>query len=343
MIIGLTGSYSAGKDEVARYLQTKGFIHYSLSDLIREELMKEKTEITRTNLIQKGNQLREKFGSGVLALKVMERLRTRDNFVISSIRNIEEIKVLKRRPDFILVYVDAPRELRFKRTKLRNRENDPRTIEDFKQKEMIEQSEKKSGQQLHKCKKMANTILTNDSTINKLYQKIDCFLKDNLPKLASPRPCWDEYFLEITKTIATRATCDRGRSGCIIVKNKRILTTGYVGSPDGTKHCDEVGHLMKEVINEDGTRSKHCVRTTHAEQNAIVQAARYGIPIEDSTLYCKMEPCHVCAKIIINAGIKRVVCEKRYHAAQLTRKLFKEAGVKLEVFCDETEKYEGQK
>lgn len=339
MLIGLTGSYGAGKDEVAHYLETKGFIHFSLSDLIREELMKEKIEITRENLIKKGNLLRKNFGSGILALKILEEVRTRDNFVISSIRNIEEIKVLKKRPDFILVYVDAPLKLRFKRAKLRNRENDPKTLEEFKQKEKREQSEKRSGQQLHKCKKLAKIIIINDSSLNDLYYKIDAFLNHWQSKLLSPRPSWDRYFLEITKTIATRATCDRGRNGCVVVKNKRILTTGYVGSPGGTKHCDEIGHLMREVINEDGTRSKHCVRTTHAEQNAIVQAARYGIPIEGSTLYCKMEPCHVCAKLIINAGIRRVVCEKRYHAAQLTRKLFKEAGIKLDVIFNETERY----
>src|SRR5689334_18489757 len=91
------------------------------------------------------------------------------------------------------------------------------------------------------------------------------------------RPSWDEYFLAIMEMVGTRATCDRGRSVCVITQDKRILTTGYVGSPIGTKHCDEVGHEMHKVTHGDGSETMHCIRTTHAEQNAIVQGARNGI------------------------------------------------------------------
>lgn len=156
------------------------------------------------------------------------------------------------------------------------------------------------------------------------------------------RPTWDEYFMAISKEVGKRGTCDRGRSGCVIVKNKQILTTGYVGSPVGIAHCDEVGHLFKSVTHEDGRTSQHCMRTTHAEQNAIVQAAKLGVALEGATVYCKMEPCAVCAKMIINAGIKRVVCEKRYHAAQDSRDLFNQANIQLDVLDDEVEQYEKQ-
>ncbi len=156
------------------------------------------------------------------------------------------------------------------------------------------------------------------------------------------RVSWDEYFLELMETVAKRATCDRGRSGCIIVRDKRIVSTGYVGSPPGLPHCDDIGHLMKEVIDEDGTVRKHCVRTIHAEQNAICQAARYGIPLEGTVLYCKMEPCRVCAMLIISTGIKKVVAKKKYHAAQETRDMFKDAGVELVVVDDEVESYSKQ-
>jgi len=157
------------------------------------------------------------------------------------------------------------------------------------------------------------------------------------------RPSWDEYFLGIAREVAKRATCDRGRSGCVVVRDKRILTTGYVGSPTGMPHCDDVGHMFRDVIHPDGSITKHCVRTIHAEQNAICQAARFGIALEGATLYCKMEPCFTCAKMIINAGIKRVVCEKRYHDGKDTRDLFREAGIKLDVMSDDVERYEGQK
>ena len=157
------------------------------------------------------------------------------------------------------------------------------------------------------------------------------------------RPSWDEYFLGITPEVAKRATCDRGRSGCIIVRDKKILATGYVGSPSGLPHCDEGGHMLRDVIAPDGSVSKHCIRTIHAEQNAICQAARFGIILEGATLYCTMEPCFTCAKMIVNCGIKRVVCKKRYHAAGQTRDLFNKAKVKLDVLLEEIARYKDQK
>lgn len=156
------------------------------------------------------------------------------------------------------------------------------------------------------------------------------------------RPSWDEYFMEIAHTVSKRATCDRGRSGCVIVRDRQILVTGYVGSPIGMPHCDEVGHQMKQTIHEDGTITNHCVRTVHAEQNAICQAAKLGISLLNSTLYCRMTPCRVCAMLIINCGISRVVCEKKYHAGGESEEMFKAAGVKLEFFSEETLQYTKQ-
>ncbi|OGH59482.1 MAG: cell division protein DedD [Candidatus Magasanikbacteria bacterium RIFCSPHIGHO2_01_FULL_33_34] len=156
------------------------------------------------------------------------------------------------------------------------------------------------------------------------------------------RPTWDEYFMEVTRAVAKRATCDRGRSGCVISRDKQIMVTGYVGSPKGLPHCDEIGHQMKSTTHEDGHISQHCVRTAHAEQNAIVQAAKLGISINDGTLYCKMTPCAICAKMIINAGIKRIVCEKRYHAGSESEEMFKQVGIFLEFFDENIEQYDKQ-
>ncbi|MDO8507505.1 MAG: cytidine/deoxycytidylate deaminase family protein [bacterium] len=153
------------------------------------------------------------------------------------------------------------------------------------------------------------------------------------------RPSWDEYFIGLMEKVAERATCDRGKSGALIVKDNRILSTGYVGSPPGLPHCDEAGHLMKKMVDEDGTVREHCVRTIHAEQNAIVQAAKYGTSIDGSTIYCKMEPCRVCAMLIIGSGINRVVCMRKYHAAQETRDMFEKAGIELVVLKDEVQSY----
>jgi dCMP deaminase len=148
--------------------------------------------------------------------------------------------------------------------------------------------------------------------------------------------------MEIASTVAKRATCDRGRSGCVIVKNRQILVTGYVGSPRGLPHCDEVGHLFKKTIHEDGTVTNHCVRTVHAEQNAITQAARLGIALEGGTLYCRMTPCRTCAMLIINCGIERVVCEYKYHAGSESEAMFQEAGVELQYLHEEILKYNNQ-
>lgn len=168
-------------------------------------------------------------------------------------------------------------------------------------------------------------------------------MNDQLPKAPlSVRPSWDEYFLKLADTVASRATCDRGRSGCVIVKDRQILVTGYVGSPRGLAHCDEIGHLMKKVIHEDGSITQHCVRTVHAEQNAITQAARRGIALEGSTLYCRMTPCRTCAMLIINCGIQRVVCERKYHAGAESEAMFAEAGVSIDFVHNEVQQYDKQ-
>lgn len=156
------------------------------------------------------------------------------------------------------------------------------------------------------------------------------------------RPDWDDYFMEIARAVATRATCDRGRSGCVIVRDRQILVTGYVGSPVGFPHCDEIGHQMKSVTHEDGRVSQHCLRTTHAEQNAIAQAAKLGISINGGTVYCKMTPCSTCAKIIINSGIRKVVCEKRYHEGKETEEMLKISGIELCFIDENVEKYSNQ-
>jgi len=156
------------------------------------------------------------------------------------------------------------------------------------------------------------------------------------------RPSLDEYFMKIAQMIGSRGTCDRGRAGCVITNDKRIVATGYVGSPIGLVHCDDVGHEMHTVTNEDGSTSRHCIRTTHAEQNAICEAARRGIALENSTLYCKMTPCYTCAKMIINTGIKRIVCAQDYHAGARSKEIFKEAGVEFYLLSETMTEYTDQ-
>jgi dCMP deaminase len=157
------------------------------------------------------------------------------------------------------------------------------------------------------------------------------------------RPSWDEYFMAIARVVGTRSTCDRGRTGCVITRDHHMLVTGYSGSPRGVPHCDEVGHQMKTVIHEDGHQTQHCVRTAHAEQNAIVQAAKVGISLAGATLYCKMTPCAVCTKMIINTGVVRVVCDKRYHAGEESERMLADIGIELIFLQNDTEQYAQQK
>lgn len=123
------------------------------------------------------------------------------------------------------------------------------------------------------------------------------------------RPSMDEYFMEIASVVAKRSTCLRNQVGAVLVKNKRILTTGYNGAPAGLLHCDEVGCAREGVAS--GTRHELC-RAVHAEQNAIIQAALHGVSIEGATLYCTHQPCILCAKMMINARMRKVVCLQSY-------------------------------
>lgn len=125
------------------------------------------------------------------------------------------------------------------------------------------------------------------------------------------RPDWDEYFMEIAHVVAKRSTCTRRQIGAIVVKDKRILTTGYNGAPSGLPHCVDLECLRDELGIASGTRHEIC-RALHAEQNAIMQAALYGVSTKDSTLYCTHQPCSLCAKAIINSGVRRVVFQGDY-------------------------------
>ena len=154
------------------------------------------------------------------------------------------------------------------------------------------------------------------------------------------RPSWDDYFFNVMDAASKRATCNRGKSGCVIVKDNHILVTGYVGAPKGLAHCDDVGHLIQKVVHIDNTTTEHCVRTSHAEQNAICQAAKLGIPLEGSILYCRMTPCRSCAQMIINCGIIEIKCERKYQLSRISEIMFRKADIKCSYKFKEEQKYD---
>ena len=174
MVIGLTSRNAAGKDKVADYLvERRGFSYFSLSDILRTELNRRKVPITRENLIETGNALREKLGPGALAELALEALEKVEQAVVVSIRNPGEVEVLRRREDFILVGVDAPLELRYQRARARGRPEDPRSLEEFVAQERAELKGAAHQQQLDACFAMSDRVLTNDGTLEELYRKVE--------------------------------------------------------------------------------------------------------------------------------------------------------------------------
>ena len=144
------------------------------------------------------------------------------------------------------------------------------------------------------------------------------------------RPIWDEYFMQMAELTAQRSTCLRRQVGAIIVKEKHIIATGYNGAPKGLPHCEELGGCLREKLEiPSGERHELC-RALHAEQNAIIQAATLGQSIEGATIYITHQPCIICAKMIINAGISRIVIRRGY-PDEMSRGMLREAGLKVEL------------
>jgi dCMP deaminase len=141
------------------------------------------------------------------------------------------------------------------------------------------------------------------------------------------RPSWDEYFIDIAHLISSRSTCLRRKVGAIIVKDRRILATGYNGTPSGVKHCDEVECLREKLKIPSGERHELC-RGLHAEQNVLLQAALYGISVRDSAIYCTNQPCTICAKMLINAGVKEIIIANGY-PDKMAVDFLKEARIKV--------------
>jgi dCMP deaminase len=150
--------------------------------------------------------------------------------------------------------------------------------------------------------------------------------------LPMSRPSWDDYFMEIARLAATRSTCLRRHIGAVIVKDKKILATGYNGAPRGLRHCEEVGCLRDQLGIPSGERHELC-RAVHAEQNAIVQAATFGVSIRGATMYCTTQPCILCSKLLINARIERVVVAEEY-PDELSLEMLAEAGVSVEKLAE---------
>jgi len=327
MIIGLTGKNGSGKTEVSEYLKRRGFEYHSLSDAIREEIRRRGLRITREVLIDVGNELREKHGPGVLAERVLPSLQRDQNYVIDSIRNPQEVDVLRRRSDFTLIALEAEQSTRFERSRIRGRENAAETPQQFAEEEARElNSDNPASQQLNATHEKADVVVTNDGTLEELHRRLDALLPPLMSRFS--RPTWDEYFMSIARVVAMRSNCMKRKVAAIIVKDMRVVSTGYNGTPRGAKNCNEGGCPRCNSMVASGTALDECL-CCHGEENAITQAAYHGTSLKGSTLYTTFAPCLLCTKMIINSGIAEVVYNQEYPLNETALALLKECGVAL--------------
>ena len=327
MRVGVAGLNAAGKGEVVRLLERRSFYRASLSDVIRADLAREGKEPTRENMIQRGRALRERFGPAVLAERAQRALPSDRNHVIDSIRHPAEVEALRAGGDFLLLWVEAPPRVRFARSRARGRAGDG---EDFARFEELEARELASGeaaaQQLLAVRELADLVIPNDGSLEELGAKLEEALRDRL--FFRERPSWDEYFMSIARVVASRSNCIKRKVGSVIALDRRIISTGYNGTPRGIRNCNEGGCPRCAGAAEAGTRLDECL-CSHAEENAITQSAYHGVSVRGGTVYTTFCPCLICTKMIINAGLSEVVYDAHFPLGEVSVALFREAGIKV--------------
>jgi len=319
MYIALTGYMGTGKGEISKKLQNQGYKYIPLSDMVREEAKKRGLEQTRENLQDVGNDLRKTYGPGVLGLRVRETIENEEGsifgagkWIIDGVRNPNEISELKKIPKSHLLSTSASLQTITSRIRGRSRPGEESITEEEVFERLKKESgvgENESGQQVQKCIDLSDYLVINEGSLEDLDKKLEHFVSLMEGK---DRPSFDETLMEIAYTWAKRSTCLRRRVGAVVAKDKQQLTAGYNGAPRGIPHCAVTG-CIREKLNVPSGKNAELCRGTHAEQNAITQAAKFGISLEGSTLYCNTFPCVICTKMILNSGIVKVVYDCDYN------------------------------
>ena len=327
MILGVSGPYGAGKGEAIAYLQERSFHALSLSDVIRSELAAQGLEETRERMIETGRRLRAQNGPAVLAERLVERLPPDRNCVIDSIRHPAEVEALRRADaHFRLIWVDAEESLRLERIRARARGGDPRTLKELRRLEAAERGgADPAAQQLAAIRDLADFAIQNNGTLAELHAEVQRVLERSL---FFERPSWDEYFMSIARMVASRSNCVKRKVGAVIASDRRIISTGYNGTPRGVRNCNEGGCPRCNAFTQQGVRLDECL-CSHGEENAITQAAYHGVSVRGGTIYTTFSPCLICTKMIINAGLDEVVYNVDYPLNEVSVALLREAGVKV--------------
>lgn len=332
MLIGIAGLNSSGKGEVVRYLVERSFYALSLSDVIRGELAEQGVEETRERMIDTGRSLREAGGPGVLAEKLVAQLLPERNYAIDSIRHPAEVAALRAsgRP-FHLLWIEADAGIRFERMAARGRPGDPDSLEAMRALEARELgSDDPAAQQLLSVRDLADAQLGNDGSLDALHEAVQTVLER---AQYFERPDWDEYFMDIARVVASRSNCVKRKVAAVVTKDRRIISTGYNGTPRGTRNCNEGGCPRCNSFAPGGTRLDECL-CSHGEENALTQAAYHGVSLRGATVYTTCSPCLQCTKMIINTGLVEVVYNAEYPLAETALELLAEAGVETRKLAD---------
>lgn len=324
MIVGVSGFYASGKGEIVEYLRERSFEVLSLSDVIRDELRKLGEEETRERMIDCGNSIREREGNAALADRLARDIKLDRNYVIDSIRHPEEVERLRTLGHrFVLIWVDASPDTRLQRIRERARVGDPSDLGQLEAFELREREGSVYSQKLDDVRELADYSICNEGSRKELYEQLQQILQTSL---YFDRPSWDEYFMSIARVVATRSNCVKRNVAAVITMDRRLISTGYNGTPRGVTNCNEGGCSRCGSFGPSGAQLGDCV-CSHAEENAIVQAAYHGVRVAGSTVYTTFCPCLMCTKMIINSGIREVVYAAQYPLGQISIGLLAEAGV----------------
>lgn len=327
MILGVAGPNGSGKGVIVEFLEERSFYVLSLSDVIRDVLAERGQEPTRDRMIETGRELREAGGPGVLAERLVQKLRPDRNYAIDSIRHPAEVEVLRASGHpFHLLWVDADPALRLERLRERGRPGDPQSPEELRDFEDRERgSDDPAAQQLDAVREIADHTLRNEGSLEQLHDRVNQVFQESL---FFERPSWDEYFMSIARVVASRSNCVKRKVAAVVTRDRRIISTGYNGTPRGARNCNEGGCPRCNSLALGGTRLDECL-CSHGEENAITHAAYHGVSLRDATLYTTFAPCLQCTKMSINSGITEVVYNVSYPLGETSLALLKEAGVKV--------------
>ena len=327
MILGISGLNASGKGEAVRFLEERSFYSLSLSDVIREQLREDGLEETRERMIEAGSRLRAEGGPSVLADRTLAVMLPDRNYAIDSIRHPAEVEALRAGGrSFQLIWLEADPALRFERLRERARPGDPDSLERFRELEGRElKSADPARQQLLAVRNLADSVIQNDGSLEQLHAQLLEVLRGSF---FFERPSWDQYFMNIATTVASRSNCMKRKVAAVVTIDRRIVSTGYNGTPRGTRNCNEGGCPRCNSFAPGGTSLDECF-CSHGEENAITQASYHGVTLRGGTLYTTFSPCLQCTKMIINAGLVEVVYDSHYPLGDSSLSLLREANVKV--------------